>query len=196
MTHLTVASLETSQQPIIVESTDTVRKQAQERRYQSAAKRHQENADQLNKKYPNWYSPVEGELVDWQAAVDPDSTNNRKMRQTWIGPYRVTLKPDHDFTCHIMRIHPITLNCVNEPIRKVAVEKLRPSTTFRKNRRPHGEDFLPEWKVDKEHNYTSHNEYVDEQDTDDDKEQGHLPRMRKRETKDALGKKKNKTTKQ
>ena len=196
MTHLTVASLETSQQPIIVESTDTVRKQAQERRYQSAAKRHQENAGQLNKKYPNWYSPVEGELVDWQAAVDPDSTNNRKMRQTWIGPYRVTLKPDHDFTCHIMRIHPITLNCVNEPIRKVAVEKLRPSTTFRKNRRPHGEDFLPEWKVDKEHNYTSHNEYVDEQDTDDDKEQGHLPRMRKRETKDALGKKKNKTTKQ
>ena len=94
-----------------------------------------------------------------------------------------------------MRLHPITLNCVDEPIRKVAVEDLRPSTTFRKNRRPHGEDYLPEW-INKEHSYTLKNESVDEPDTDDDKEQGHLPRMRKRETKDARGKKKNKTTKQ
>ena len=209
MTHLIVASLERIVQPVVVEPvvvelsgascfqvnapTNAMRQQAQERRNQSAAKRHQENAHQLFKRCPQWYSPVEGELVDWQAAVDPESTTNRKMRQTWIGPYRVILKPDHHFTCHIVRLDADTLNVINGKPRKVAVDDLRPSTTFRKKRRPHGESWVPEW-IKAEHNYPSKPEWTYEQDTDDDKEEGQLPRLRKRETKDSLGKAKNKTT--
>ena len=199
LTHLMVASLERVPRPVVIESTDAVRQQAQERRNRKAAERHKENAQQLYKKCPQWYSPVEGELVDWKAAVDPDSTTNRKMRHTWLGPYRVVLKPDHHFTCHIVRLDPNTLNVVNNHgIRKVAVDSLKPSTTCRKQLRPYGEDWDPEWwvkTVKTDHNYTSRTTLIDEQDTDEDKEEGQLPRLRKRETKDALGKKKNTTTK-
>ena len=197
MTHLTVASLQRVNEPIVITSTDERRQQAQERRNRGAIKRHIENAQQLYKKCPQWYSPVEGELVDWQAAVDPDCTTNRKMRQTWLGPYRVVLKPDHHFTCHIMRIDPDTLNLVNNKVGKVAVENLRPSTTFCRKQRPYGEDYAPEWWVTSDHNYPAKPTTIDEQDTDDDIEDGELPRLRirKRETKDAPGKRKNKTKK-
>ena len=195
MTHLTVASLQRVDQPIVITSTNDKRQQAQDRRNRGAIKRHLENAQQLYKKFPHWYSPVEGELVDWQAAVDPDCTTNRKMRQTWLGPYRVVSKPDHHFTCHITRIDPDTINRVDNKVGKVAVDSLRPSTMFRRKQRPYGEEYSPEWWVVSDHNYPATPTPLDEQETDDDSEEGQLPRLRKRETKDALGKRKNTTKK-
>ena len=126
------------------------KEQALARRNQAAAQKHEANARQYEKRQPIEYSPIEGELVDWKAPIDPDSTNHRKLKQTWLGPYRTVWKPDHDFTCGIQKVNPQSLNIMAKRIIRVAVEDLRPSTIYHLFRRPRGAEWVPQWMNPKE----------------------------------------------
>ena len=98
--------------------------QAQTKRDQAADQKHEANAKLHARKHPEWYSPIEGELVDYRSSLDPDSTDSRKLQQTRLTPYRVVWKPDHDFTCGIQKVNAQTLNVMAKTVTRVAVEDL------------------------------------------------------------------------
>ena len=100
------------------------RLQAQTKRDQAADQKHEANAKLHARKHPEWYSPIEGELVDHQSSINPESTDSWKLRQTWLAPYRVVWKPDHDFTCGIQKVNAQTLNVMAKTVTRVAVEDL------------------------------------------------------------------------
>lgn len=122
-----------------------VQDEAQDRKDRATKKRHHENERQYEKKRPTFYSPVEGELVDWHRPFDEDSQFSRKLAIRWKGPYRVMSKPNHAFTVDISAVNPTTLDLVDERSRRVYVGDTRPSSIIRLRERPRN-NWKPPWQ--------------------------------------------------
>lgn len=105
--------------------------EAQDQKDQARQRRHQKNKDLVKVKHPQFFSPVEGELVDWFAPHDPDSKTSKKLATRWQGPYRVIDKPAHNFTVYIGAVDRDTLDRLSDKPIRVYVGDLRPSTIIK-----------------------------------------------------------------
>ena len=58
-----------------------------------ASRRHDQNDATYAKKRPIFYVSIVDELVDLTPLNDPNSMDNRKMKDLWFGPYQVVSRP-------------------------------------------------------------------------------------------------------
>ena len=111
----------------------------------ASARRHDDNASTYAEKRPVYYVPIVDELVDISRPTDPNSMDNRKLKMSWFGPYRVISVAPHGKTCTVEQLTLPDLKKANQPPRRIACEDVKPCTTYRMTLRPRGEKYRPIW---------------------------------------------------
>ena len=71
--------------------------------------------------------------------------DNRKLKMSWFGPYRVISVAPHGKTCTVEQLTLPDLKKANQPPRRIACEDVKPCTTYRMTLRPRGEKYRPIW---------------------------------------------------
>ena len=139
----------------------------------AAARRHDDNARAYLDKRPVYYVPIVDELVDITRPTDVNSPDNRKLKNTWFGPYRVVSVAPHGKTCIVEQLNMPSLTPAKRVPKRVAVEDVKPCTSYRMIQRPRGEDFKPPWIEDNEKMKTEEeeNDEVDVLDSEEEPEQ-------------------------
>ena len=157
-----------------------------ENTHRAAARRHDDNAHTYNQKRPVYYVPIPDELVDVTLPHDVNNPDNRKMKDIWFGPYRVVSVAPHGKTCVVEQLVVPSLNPARKTPRRIAVDSVKPCTSYRMNQRPRGEDYKPPWvEVQNRPGRSIENqdeEFVDILGLDDEEKSGPKMRMTLRKT--------------
>ena len=111
----------------------------------AAARRHDDNAHTYIRKRPVYYVPIIDELVDVTLPHDVNNPDSRKMKNVWFGPFRVVSVAPHGKTCVVEQLVVPSLKSAKQAPRRVAVESVKPCTSYRMNQRPRGEHYKPPW---------------------------------------------------
>ncbi len=111
--------------------------------YMAAARRHDDNAHTYARKRPVYYVPITDELVDVALPHDLINPDKRKMKNVWFGPFRVVSIALHGKTCVVEQLVVPSLKSAKKTPRRVALDSIKPCTSYRMNQRPRGEDYQP-----------------------------------------------------
>ena len=116
-----------------------VQQQAQRIKNKAAEKRHQVNQRSWKKNQVGIYDPIIGEIVDFKSKNDPNSPFSRKLKEEWIGPFKI-ISRDKPLTA-IIRPFDKDKKKVYGEARRVYLGDIRISTIFTN----HHETFIPPW---------------------------------------------------
>ena len=111
----------------------------------AATRRHYDNAHTYARKRHVYYVPITDELVDVTLPHDVNNPDNQKMKNVWFGPFRVVSVAPHGRTCVVEQLVVPSLKLAKQAPRRVAVESVKPCTSYCMNQRPCGKNYKPPW---------------------------------------------------